>query len=149
MLPDEFYKVKGIGNPKFSPIKKKLFPSAYSACINLSKNQCGLPTHAIKFLDSKVERFPYYQALVDSNCSNVFWIKVLSSYEDGARSFSLTNRNLAVFELEELLDYLGVKEEKFHCLAVWDESLCAMKIDLNRRINTKKRIFWENNRKDV
>ena len=136
----DFYKLKSIGNPIHRRATKKMYPSAYTASINLKKRCVGLPSLAIKYFDSCVNKFSYYQILVDSSQLNLFWIKCLNRYDNGARVFTDTARRCALFDVEDLLIYLNVTEETIYCLATWDESLQAMKIDLNNRVNNKKRI---------
>lgn len=140
MITSDIYKLKAIGKntPKVNNV-----PLGYTASIHTVKRYVGLPSQAVKFMDLPV-RFSYYQVLVDTQCSSVFWIRGLVRYEDGSRVFTSTQRRLNYFEIENLFDYLGVKDTgMFHCMATWDKDLAAIKIDLNNRVDGKKRVYRE------
>lgn len=144
----DFYRLKSIGNSAHRRAIKKMYPDAYTASVNLMKRCVGLPSLAIKYFDLRVNKFSYYQVLVDNSQPNLFWIKCLSQYDEGARVFTDTARRYASFEVENLLVDLGVTEKSIYCLAVWDELLQAMKVDLNNRVTNKKRIH-RNLKRDV
>lgn len=117
---------------------------AYTASICVSDRCIGLPSHAVRYMDLQISKMSYYQILVDSSSPNIFWIKGISKYESGSRVFTLTHRRLSCFDVENLFVDFGVNESKlFHCLAIWDSSLQAIKVDMNNRVSNKKRVHRE------